>query len=74
MILTKKARIIKAFVDRYDIKGKVAASLMGINLASFYQKMAGSHKTTQQDIDNLKNGYFTYLAQQYEKLTKELKK
>lgn len=61
-----------AFVRRYDIKGKLIASILNYHVSAIYQKLHFSYDVSKDDIDNLKLGYHKHLKELVKELEKEL--
>jgi hypothetical protein len=61
-----------AFIEKYEIKGRVAAYILGLHQSTVALKKCGCYSTTEEDVNKLKLGYYLFLSEKITRLEKEL--
>jgi hypothetical protein len=61
-----------AFIEKYEIKGRIAAHVLGLHQSTVALKKCGCYITTEEDVNKLKLGYYLFLSEKVAQLEKEL--
>lgn len=70
----KNQKRFKAFVEKYEIKGQLIAQILHYHVSAVYQKLNFSYDVSEDNVANLKIGYYRHLQEKLLELEKELKK